>query len=318
MAAKRGQQTAVALRPQDVKGYEDLNYREQQFVLHPDSLTNPVGAALAVGYSANYATASAHALRKRLLKYIAPQRIAVMAQAQISLEEVARRLAAIARADPAEYMERIEVETPEGWQNVVVYKDPSSWTEEQRLAVQRIEYETIVLPSGVTYQSDRPTNVLFYPKDKALKELREMFPKLEPADPNKDQAELFEYMEADDLDLISRIYSRAEKRRFNRLKPVIEAEHGEPTRVQKPDRRASTEADEGQRERSCAAPQHPAPDARVAPRKPRDAESRPPVRDDRRDGSRAGGTPDYAIQPPQFSDAGGADEEDGDGGYSEF
>lgn len=309
--------TAVALRPQDVKGYDELTYREQQFCLHPETLTNPMAAALAVGYSPSYSRANAHSLRKRLLRYIAPQRIAIMAQAQISLEEVARRLAAIARADPADYMERIEVETTEGFETVVAYKDPATWTEEQRMAVQRIVYETIISSNGTVYQADRPSDVIFYPKDKALKELREMFPKLDPVDPAKDQAELFEYMEADDLDLISRIYTRAEKRRTNKLKPVIEGQHAEP-RPQKPDRRTSTGEDQGQRERSRPAPQHPPADARVAPRKPRDAEDRPPIRDDQRSGGRVGNPPVHALPPPKFSDTGHADEEDGDGNYREF
>lgn len=310
--------TAVALRPQDIEGFDKLTYREQQFVLHPETLNNPVAAALAVGFAPQTARSKSHAMRKRLQKFIAPQRLAIMQAAQVSLEEVARRLAAIARANPDEYQERIEVEVAEGYETMVVYKDPSDLTEDQRLAIMRIDYEVVTLPSGVMYQMDRPTNIELYPKDKALKELREMFPKVVPDDPNKAQAELFDHMDPEDFAIINRIYARAELRRANNLKPVIEAPHVEP---KTPDSRPSAEANQGERERRRPPVGDPARDVagpgqgrRREPDRPVSRNPVPAVPSQRS----APVDVAKALGPVRSTVSGGDDDEGGDGLYREF
>ncbi len=196
-----------------VPGFSLLSGKEQSFVLHPDCFRNPKKACLEVGYSSSTANTKSWNMRTRLMRFIVPQEERRLAKAEISRQRVEEELAAIGFADVTEYQERIDIEMADGgFQTVVVWKDPSTLTPEQRKAIKFVEYGWTRLADESQIQSDRPTHVVLYGKDKALKELAGLFGDVGPKNPADEQQTLFDNLETSEREELVRLYQIAARR----------------------------------------------------------------------------------------------------------
>lgn len=195
--------------------FDQLTPREQAFVMHPDVFTDPVGAAMAVGYSESTAKGKAHVMRHQLMYYIMPLHEARMAETGVTIDRVKQELSAIAFANEPDYYDNIDIETETGAETVKVVKDIKRLPEHMQRAIKKIEFKTIILGDSKTYQVLE--NIELYDKQSALKELAEILgahdPRFRRPDaPEDEDMSLLEHLEPEELELVTRAYDRAATR----------------------------------------------------------------------------------------------------------
>lgn len=193
--------------------FDKLTAREQAFVQHPLVLSDPAQAARDVGYSESFANSKAYIKRKQLMYFIRPEMHKRMAKSGVTLDRIHEELAAIAFANEADFYERRD--SVDGEETLIVAKDPTLIPEPMQRAIEQINPVSITL-NGVTIPW---VTYVLHDKKPALKMLAEMLggfdPRSrEPADSveRRRQAELFEFMKPDEIEMIVKIYQRAEKR----------------------------------------------------------------------------------------------------------
>lgn len=211
--------------PTDGTLFAELTPREQSFVLHPDVMTDPVKAAIDVGYAKTTAASKARTMRKQLMYYIRPLAERRLESLGVSLEKVRDEIAAIAFSDETAYFDTVDIEGD----TVKVYKDPALLPEHMRRAIKSVTYTTDVDDKGVSTQ--RITQITLHDKLPALKELADLLGGYDPrmrtpgdADERRAQAELFEHLEPEELDLVTKLYTKALARAKRAGKKPIDGE----------------------------------------------------------------------------------------------
>ena len=201
--------------------FAELTPREQAFVNHPLILTNAYQAAVAVGYSESTARTKAAQMRKQLMYYIRPVVKQRMAEQGISLERVEQELGYLAFANEADFYEKVDIEND----TILVAKDPMLLPENMQRAIRSIDISETILSDGGRIQN---VSIQLHEKAPALKMLAEMLGGFDPrsrepgdAAARRSQAELFDFMSADDLKTVTEIYARAESNRTKSLKSKL-------------------------------------------------------------------------------------------------
>jgi Terminase small subunit. len=195
--------------------FDQLTPREQAFVLHPDVFTNPVGAAIDVGYSETTAKGKAHVMRHQLMYFIMPVHEKRMAETGVTIERVKQELSAIAFANEADYYDTIDIETETGAETIKAVKDIKRLPEHMQRAIKKIEFKTIVLGDAKTYQVLE--RIELYDKQAALKELAEILgahdPRFRKPDAPEDEDQtMLEHLEPEELELVTKAYDKAAQR----------------------------------------------------------------------------------------------------------
>jgi DNA polymerase III gamma/tau subunit len=196
--------------------FDQLTPREQAFVMHPDVFTNPIKAAMDVGYSESTAKGKSHIMRHQLMYYIMPIHEARVAETGVTIERVKNELSAIAFANEADYYDTIDIETETGAETVKVVKDISRLPEHMQRAIKHIEFKTIILGDSKTYQVLE--HIELYDKQSALKELAEILGAHDPrfrkpeTPPGEEEMTLLEHLEPEELELVTRAYDKAAQR----------------------------------------------------------------------------------------------------------
>lgn len=197
----------------EVSGFQSLTLREQQFVQHPDVYRDPKKAAMEVGYSSSTVEKRAHSMRQRLMRFIQPVYAAQLAAIGVDRRRVEAELACIAFTDINEFKESIDIEMKDGgFQTVVVWKHPSQLTPDQRRAIRAVEFGTTETADEEVIQSDRPSLVVLYSKEKALHELAGLFGDVAPSNPVDDQQGLFDHLDLKEREVLVKLYAIAAKR----------------------------------------------------------------------------------------------------------
>lgn len=197
----------------DVALFNELTAREQAFVLHPEVMTDPVKAATDVGYAISTAQHRANQWRKELMYFIQPVLSQRLVASGVSLDRVQDELAAVAFAVETDYYESMDVDGD----TIKSARDPLRLPERMRRAIKSLNIQNIVGTGGNVFQT---LSVQLHDKLPALKMLAEMLGGFDPknrvpgdTEARKRQAELFDYMTAEELKSVSVIYAAAEKRR---------------------------------------------------------------------------------------------------------
>ena len=192
--------------------FSQLTPREQAFVLHPDVFTDPVAAALAVGYSESTARGKSHIMRHQLMYYILPVHEARMAETGVTVDRVKKELSAIAFANEVDYYDVIDIDG----ETVKVVKDIKRLPEHMQRAIKKIEFKTVLLGENRQYQVLE--HIELYDKQSALKELAEILGAKDPrfrrpdAPPGEEETILLEHLEPEELELVTRAYDKAAQR----------------------------------------------------------------------------------------------------------
>lgn len=205
----------------DRTAFDRLTPREQAFVMHPEVLKSALKAAVEVGYSEWTAKSRSSIMRRQLMYYIRAITDARLAEKGVDLGRIERELGAIAFAREVDYYDKIDVDG----ETIVVAKDPMLLPDEQKAAIKSIHTENMFNSSG---QQVQLLSIVLHDKLPALKTLAELLggfdPKnRQPGDPEarRKQAELFDYMSADDLRTVERIYSEAAAKQAQAMKSKI-------------------------------------------------------------------------------------------------
>lgn len=215
----------------EVSGFGSLTPREQAFVQHPDVYRDPKKAAMAVGYSSSTVEKRAHSMRQRLMRFIQPAFEARLADLGVDRRRVEEELACIGFTDINEYKESIDIEMKDGgFQTVVVWKHPSQLTPQQRRAIKVVEFGVTETADEEVIQSDRPSLIVLYSKEKALHELAGLFSDVAPINPANEQQELFDNLDIADREVLVRIHMKAARRASLKQQP-IEGIHGREATV---------------------------------------------------------------------------------------
>lgn len=194
--------------------WDRLTERERKFATHPEVMTDIKKAAVEAGYTEGWARHHAHVKRKQLMYYILPVSHQRMLKAGITLDRIYEELACVAFADETEFYDRVQIE---GYNDeVLMGRDPTLMPEQQRRAIQQLHFDTLELSDGTKIQR---TSFTLHDKKPALKMLAEMLGGFDPrtrepgdAAEKRKQAELFEFMTSDEIETITKIYRRAEKK----------------------------------------------------------------------------------------------------------
>lgn len=191
---------------------DQLSTREQAFVQHPEVFIDPVKAAVEVGYSPTTARSKAHTMRKQLMYFIKPLHDARVQEAGVTVEWLIYQLKCIAAAQEPDYYDTVDVEGD----TIKALKDPTRLPEHMKIAIKSISYETVILPDGSSFQ--RAEKIELHDKLAALRELKSIIGADDPAfskpQPVDDQ-ELMENLEPEELEIVSKIYAKAEARAKN-------------------------------------------------------------------------------------------------------
>lgn len=253
----------------DVPGFDRLTAREQAFVQHPLVYTDPRKAALESGYSSVVAQCKSYAMRQKLMSFIQPRFIAQMARLEVDRSRVEEELAVIAFVDVSDFQERVDLEMADGgFQTVTVWKDPMLLPAHMRRAIKSVEWGTEQTADGGTIFSDRPTDVIFHSKEKALHELAGLFSDVAPKSPGDEEQNLLDNLNPVERAQVIKYYTLAARRAADKSKPPeAEGTHVEPLPVRRIEapvaRRSETPRDD--RRRSESARDQP-PDAPLPPR----------------------------------------------------
>lgn len=191
--------------------FQTLSLREQQFILHPDVMVDPVAAAVAVGYAETTAKAKAHGMRRQLMHYLLPVTEKRMAALGVTPDRVRNELAAIAFANEADYMESVDIDG----ETIRVYRDPARLPEHLQRAIKSVTFSTEVLTGGDTIQ--RVSEIQLYSKMDALKELADILGLKDPRSrrpevPAEEDQKLLENLEPEELEIVTKLYMRAAAR----------------------------------------------------------------------------------------------------------
>lgn len=189
---------------------ELLEPRELAFVMHPDVFTDPRKAAVAVGYSESTAASKAHQMRKQLMYFIKPQHEARVEKAGVSVDALIEELKAIAFAIEPDYWDTVDVEGD----TIKVPKDPTRLPDYMKKAIKSVSYETVILSDGSSFQ--KCSQIELHDKMAALKELKSIIgaddPLFRKPPLETSEQELLEHMEPEELELVGKVYARAEAR----------------------------------------------------------------------------------------------------------
>lgn len=208
--------------------FDRLTAREQAFVMHPDVFTNPVKAAMAVGYARTTAQVRSYQMRRELMFYIMPLHEARLEKTGVTVDRIKDELAAIAFANEADFYDTVDVETEIDGQLVVetvkFVRDITRLPEHMQRAVKSVEYETTIDDKG--QQTQKLAKVVLYDKLVALKELAEIFglkdPRFrKPTDESAEQAELLEHLEPEELEALAKIHTTAASRAAKKREKIL-------------------------------------------------------------------------------------------------
>jgi hypothetical protein len=222
--------TKVASVPADVIPalFDKLTPMEQAFILHPQVMTNPQQAARDVGYSETTARTKASYMRKQLFYYIQPIHDWRMLDANLDQKRIIEELNAIAFCNEADFYDTVDVEGD----TIKVLKDFTRLPEMMQRAIKTIELDTVIVPSTnadgesttISYQVVKKLQL--HDKQAALKTLVDISGMADPRfrkpaeGASVDEQELLQYVPADELELMNRIYSKAQKALEAAKKPI--------------------------------------------------------------------------------------------------
>jgi hypothetical protein len=193
--------------------FHTLTPRQQAFVVHPEILTDPIKAAVDVGYSETTAVARAHVMRKQLMYYIRPleqQRIAALG---ITIDRVRSELAATAFANVVDYYDTVD--SPDG-DTRRVFRAPEFLPAHLQAAIKQVVYDDMVHADGTVTQYIK--SIVLYDKAGALRELAEIMGLKDAALRQPDgatrdaDAQLLENLDDKELEVVQRLYQRAADR----------------------------------------------------------------------------------------------------------
>lgn len=199
--------------------FEKLTPMEQAFVLHPKVMTDPQQAARDSGYAESTAKLKAYHMRTQLLYYIRPIHEWRMMDSNVDQKRIIAELNAIAFANETEFYDTIDVDGD----TIKVLKDFTRMPEAMQRAIKSIELDTVVVPTTnaadgsqtmVTYQVVKKLQL--HDKLAALKELKEISgmadPRFrKPEGLTSEDQDLLQYVPPEELELMNRIYSKAQK-----------------------------------------------------------------------------------------------------------
>jgi hypothetical protein len=217
----------------EVPGFNLLTPREQMFVQHPEVYRDPRKAALDCGYSSATIEKRSYSMRQRLMRFIRPAFEHRLAQVSVNRERVEEELAAIAFTIEDEFKERVDIEMADGgFQSIVVWKDPATLPAHMRRAIKSVEWGYETLADGAVVQSDRPTHITLYSKEKALHELAGLFGDVAPKTPVDDQQTLLDNLNDEERGRIVQLYRTAATRAAAK-NLAIEGDHVESPPVRR-------------------------------------------------------------------------------------
>lgn len=198
--------------------FKELTPREQAFILHPEVMTNPRQAARDAGYAESTAQLKCYHMRTQLLHWIIPQHEQRMMDSNLNQKRIIEELNAIAFANEADYYDTVDVEGD----TIKVLKDFTRMPEVMQRAIKTVELDTVVIPG--TDMEGNPTSVTMqvvkhlqlHDKQAALKSLIDISGMADPRfrkseGVTTDEQELLKYVPADELELMNRIYTKAQK-----------------------------------------------------------------------------------------------------------
>lgn len=200
MAKKTDQPKAVT-----VFGENNLTPKQQAFVNHPLTLTDPSAAAKAVGYSESFCKTKAYQLRRELAFYIEKKAAPAVARQEVSRNEILAELGAIATSNYMDFFEVID--TPEGSSMLTAKQNLKAMPVELQRQIKRISFETVVLPNGEALSV--VSGIELYNKVDALKELVEILRLKQGASGERTINPLLENMPTKDLASLREIMTRA-------------------------------------------------------------------------------------------------------------
>lgn len=197
--------------------FNKLTKMEQAFILHPKVFTDPVTAAREVGYAETTAKIKASYMRSQLMYYIRPIQEWRMMDANLDQKRVIEELNAIAFANEADYYDTVDVEGD----TIKVLKDFTRIPVAMQKAIKSIELDTIVIPGNeaagtatITLQTVKKLQL--HDKQKALDTLVNISgmadPRFrKPEGTTSEEQDLLQYVPAEELELMNRIYAKAQK-----------------------------------------------------------------------------------------------------------
>ena len=299
-----------------IPGFADLTPREQAFVQHPEVYSNPRKAALECGYSSSTIEKRAHSMRQRLMRFIQPGHETRLAALGVDRRRVEEELAIIGFLDITEYQERIDIEMPDGgFQSVIVWKDPASLPPHMRRAIKSVSWGYHTNAEGHDIQSDRPSHVTLYSKEKALHELVGLFSDVVPTNPADEQQKLFDNLDPAEKETMIRLHMKAARRAA--ANSIIEGEHANREETVRRLEGPSDQSDGGARitddggavpEAVRPDPVKPADRRRVAAPRPKRRNDRPAIARNR----------DQRLDAPKATGQRAAREDDDGPGYREL
>ena len=124
---------------------DELTERQRAFVNHPLVMTNPEKAAVDAGYSPSYADNMAWTLRKQLRYFINQKAYNIGEWISVDAAETLAQIGAVASSNLLNYFEYVD--TKEG-SRLQVKENLKALPQWMQAAIRKIEFETVVLPSG--------------------------------------------------------------------------------------------------------------------------------------------------------------------------
>lgn len=141
------------------------------FLNHPDALTDPMKAAVEVGFSESFARAKSHQLRNKHLAVLVEKMRARLEGLGVTPEWVKNEVVVLARSAPADFVEFIEDD--KGNQYSVLKKTTEIDQKKWRAAIKEVEFDTYIDASGAI--RSRVCKLKFYDRQAALVELANLF-----------------------------------------------------------------------------------------------------------------------------------------------
>jgi phage terminase small subunit len=124
---------------------DELTQRQRAFVNHPMILSNPELAAREAGYSESYAKSNAWTLRKQLKYFINQKSYELGEWINVDAAETLAQIGAVASSNILNYFEYVDTE---GGSRLQVKENLKALPQWMQASIKKIEFETIVLPSG--------------------------------------------------------------------------------------------------------------------------------------------------------------------------
>jgi hypothetical protein len=200
--------------------------KQRAFLEHPDALTDPVKAAMDVGYSESTARARSYELRDKHLPELVEKMRARLENLAVTPDWLKNEIKIIADTAMADFVEFVEDAQGAQWVALKSKKDLD--LKKWRAAIKEVKLDTFVDAAGKI--RSRICEIKLYDRQAALVELgnlmglknEKLLMALQSPDQDVgDEHKLMEYMTTEDLEIIAEIQERAAARMKRQLRDKI-------------------------------------------------------------------------------------------------